>query len=136
MHIASALRRKRDEIAATISIHKAWIDAAEREMAALEQAARLFDSEGGGEHTALNREFESIRQREEIIPAQCEVWEPETAPTLGQLALPISGERDFDDQGVESIGVQRPQFAGMAAHPAMHRTGEQVPAEFFYFNWP
>ena len=47
MQIASALRRKRDEIAATIAACEARIDAARRDLAALDQAARLFDPEAG-----------------------------------------------------------------------------------------
>jgi hypothetical protein len=38
MHIASALRRKRDEIAATIAAYEARIDAARMDLAALDHA--------------------------------------------------------------------------------------------------
>jgi hypothetical protein len=55
----------------------------------------------------------------------------ETETAIGQLTLPVSGTRNVDDQHVESIGVQKPQFTGEIAHPATHRTGEQIPAEFF-----
>jgi hypothetical protein len=120
MHIASALRRKRDEIAAMISIYEDRIGAAKREMAALQEAARLFDPEGEGGG-----------KQEKTPPARHEVWESETGTAIGQLTLSVSGARDFDDQNVESIGVQKPPFAGEAAHLATHRTGEQIPAEIF-----
>jgi hypothetical protein len=136
MHIASVLRRKRDEIAAKISIYEDRIDAAKRQMAALQQAARLFDPEGAGEDTVLHREFEGIGGQEKTPPARREVSESETETAIGQLTLPVSVARDFDDQHVESIGVQKPPFTGEVAHLATHRTGEQIPAEFFYFNWP
>jgi hypothetical protein len=136
MHIVSALRRKRDEIAAKISIFELRIDAAKREMAALEEAARLIHPEGGGEDTALHPEFERAGQQQQIRPAHREVWDSECAPAIGQLALTSSGARDFGDEEVESIGVQKPQFTEEVAHSAMHRIGEQIPAEFFYFNWP
>ena len=116
MHIVSALRPKRDEIAAMISIYEDRIGAAKSEIAALQQAARLFDPEGGGdEDTVLHRELEGVREQEERPPAQHKVWESETGTANGQLTLPLSGARD--NQHVESVG-------------------EQIPGEFFYFNWP
>jgi hypothetical protein len=51
MHIASALRRKRDEIAATIAAYEAWIVAASMDLDALDRAARLFDSEAERDET-------------------------------------------------------------------------------------
>ena len=53
MQIASALRRKRDEIAATIAAYEARIDAAKRDLTALDQAARLFDPEAERDETAI-----------------------------------------------------------------------------------
>src|ERR1700722_8562010 len=60
MHIASALRRKRDEIAMTIAAYEARIDAARRDLAALDQAARLFDPEAGSDETVSLRERERL----------------------------------------------------------------------------
>src|ERR1700677_1179605 len=51
MHIPSALRRKRDEIAATIAAYEARIDAARMDLAALDQVARLLDPEAGRDET-------------------------------------------------------------------------------------
>ena len=70
---------------------------------------------GGDEDTVLHRELEGVREQEERPPAQHEVWESETGTANGQLTLPLSGARD--NQHVESVG-------------------EQIPGEFFYFNWP
>jgi hypothetical protein len=47
MGLTSALRRKRDEIAASIAVYEARIDAARMDLAALNQVARLFDPEAG-----------------------------------------------------------------------------------------
>jgi hypothetical protein len=53
MPIASALRRKQDQIAATIAAYEARIDAARTDLAAIEQAARLFDPEAERAETAI-----------------------------------------------------------------------------------
>jgi hypothetical protein len=65
-----------------ISIYEDRIGAAKSEMAALQQAARLFDPEGGGEDTVLHWEFEGVREQEKRPPAQHEVWESETVSAL------------------------------------------------------
>jgi hypothetical protein len=54
MHIASALRRKRDQIAGTIAAYEARIHAARMDLATLEQAARLFDPEAERDETAIH----------------------------------------------------------------------------------
>jgi hypothetical protein len=63
MHIPSALRRKRDEIAASIAVYEARIDAARMDLAALNQVARLFDPEAGRDETY--REFERVGELED-----------------------------------------------------------------------
>jgi hypothetical protein len=47
MRIPSALRRKQDEIVATIARYEARIEAARMDLAVLNQVARLFDPEIG-----------------------------------------------------------------------------------------
>jgi|ERR1700677_2262240 hypothetical protein len=88
MHIPSALRRKRDEIAATIAAYEARIDAARMDLAALDQVARLLDPEAGRDET--HRGFERVGKLEDIPPAECEVWESERPLATGQLALPAT----------------------------------------------
>jgi hypothetical protein len=88
MHIPSALRRKRDEIAASIAVYEARIDAARMDLAALNQVARLFDPEAG--HDEIHREFERVGELEDTPPAECEVWESERPLAMGQLALPAT----------------------------------------------
>jgi hypothetical protein len=85
MHIPSALRRKRDEIVATIAVYEARIEAARMDLAAL---ARLFDPEVGRDET--QREFERVRELEDTPSAECEVWESERPVATGQLALPAT----------------------------------------------
>jgi hypothetical protein len=113
MHIASALRRKRDQIAATIAAYEARIDAARMDLAALEQAARLFDPEAERDETAIHL-------------------------AMSQVALPLaSAERDDQDSGpFEFTGVGERQVAGMIAHPDRRAARQQIPDEFFYLNWP
>jgi hypothetical protein len=114
MHIASALRRKRDEIAATIAAYEARIDAARMDLAALEQAARLFDPEAERDEPAIHR-------------------------AMGQLALPVARAKGSDDQDAgpfKSIGVRERQFTAKVAHPAAQAAREQIPGGFFYLDWP
>jgi hypothetical protein len=88
MGLTSALRRKRDEIAASIAVYEARIDAARMDLAALNQVARLFDPEAGRDET--DREFDKGRKAGRYPPAECEVWEPERPLAMGQLALPAT----------------------------------------------
>jgi hypothetical protein len=88
MHIPSALRRKRDEIVATIAVYDARIETARMDLAALNQVARLFDPEVGRDET--QREFERVGELEDTPPAECEVWESERPLAMGQLALPAT----------------------------------------------
>ena len=114
MHIASALRRKRDGIAATIAAYEARIDAARMDLAALEQAARLFDPEAECDETAFHL-------------------------AVRQLALALARAKGGDDQDAspfESIGVRERQFSGEFAHPATQAARGQIPGEFFYLDWP
>jgi hypothetical protein len=58
-------------------------------------------------HEETHREFEGVGKLENTPSAECEVRESERPPAMGQLAL-----------------------------PAPHVAREQIPGEFFYFNWP
>ena len=114
MHIASALRRKRDEIVATIAAYEARIDAARMDLAALDHAARLFDPEAECDETAFHL-------------------------ALRQLARPLARAKGSDDQDAslsESIGVRERQFTAKIAHPATQAARQQIPGEFFYLDWP
>jgi hypothetical protein len=114
MHIASALRRKRDEIAAMIAAYEARIDAARMDLAALEQAARLFESDAECDETAFHL-------------------------AVRQLALPVARAKGADNQDAgpfESIGGGERPFTGRVAHPAMRAARERIPEEFFYLDWP
>ena len=138
MHIASALRRKRDQIAATIAAYEARIDAARLDLAALEQAARLFDPEGGGDETAQHREFERPGTPDESPAAQPEVGESEPPLVKGQSRLPVAraeGSNDQEARPFKSIGVQEPRVTGEVAYSATE-LAEEIPDEFFYLNWP
>jgi hypothetical protein len=88
MHIPSALRRRRDEIVATIAVYEARIEAAGTDLAALNQVGWLFDSELGRDET--QREFERVGELEDTPSAECEVWESERPLAMGQLALPAT----------------------------------------------
>ena len=137
MHIPSALRRKRDEIVATIAACEARIDAARVDLAALDQAARLFDPEVGRHEMTVHREFGMLRNPPEAV--ECEVWEPERPLAMGPLTLPVATARGANDQAagpLKSIGVREAQFAGEVAYSVPQMDGERIPDEFFYLNWP
>jgi len=114
MYIASALRRKRDEIAATIAAYEARIDAARMDLAALDQAARLFDPEAGCDETGFHL-------------------------ALRQVALPLARAESSADQDAslsESIGVRERRFSWEFAPPVTQAGRRQIPGEFFYLDWP
>ena len=136
MSIASALRRKRDEIVASIATYEARIDAARMDLAALDQAARLLDPETGRHEMTVDREFGRLRSPQEA--AESEVWEQERPLAMGPLALPVATARGSDDQDarpLKSIGVGEAQFTGEVAYSVTQMDGEQIPDEFFYLNW-
>src|SRR5271168_1908881 len=98
MHIPSALRRKRAEIAATIAVYEARIDAARMDLAVLDQAALLLDPEAELDEMAIHREFGRLGKPQGTPAAECEVWEPERPLALSQFALPVARARGYDDQ--------------------------------------
>lgn len=125
MQIASALRRKRDEIAATIAAHEARIDAARMDLAALDQAARLFDSEAERAETIVAWDLDRLTRPEDLLEAPCEAGEGEREPAMGQSALLIPRTQD-----------PGPQALAKVAHTAIEAPRDPIPGEFFYFSWP
>ena len=103
MHIASALRRKGDEIAATIVAHEARIDAARKDLAALDQAARLFDPEAGRDETVISWDLDRLTKSEEILEPPREARERQGALAADQLNPPIARTRDLERQLTETI---------------------------------
>ena len=114
MHIASALRRKRDEITAIIAAYEARLEAARMDLAVIELAGRLFDPEA------------------EPGPA--------TIPlAMKPVALPLARARRVDDQDAslcKSIGDWERRFLGKAPSPDMQEAAGEIPDEFLYLNWP
>ena len=95
MQIALTLRRKRDEIAATIVGYEAKIDAARRDLAALDQAARLFDLEAGRDETVISWDLDRLTKSEEILDPPREARERQGALAADQLNPPIARTRDL-----------------------------------------
>ncbi len=125
MHIASGLRRKRDEIAATIAAYEARIDAARRDLAALDQAARLFDLEAGRDETVMPWDLDRLTKPEELLEAPREANEKQRALAIGQSTPPGPRTQDLERQRTEKVAR------------TWTRTGpERIPVEFFYLNWP
>ena len=125
MHIASALRRKRDEIAATIAAYEARIDAARKDLAALDQAARLFDIEAGRDETVISWDLDRLTKSEEILEAPREARERQGALATDQLNPPVARTRDLERQLTEQV-----------AHTSSRAWPERIPVEFFYLDWP
>ena len=115
MHIVSGLRRKRDEIAATIAAYEARIDAARIDLAALERAAGLFDPHGAGDEMAQRREFERPEAQEANPAAEREVWESEPPSVRRQSTPPVARAKGFTDQEarpLKPIDVQAARLTG------------------------
>ena len=125
MRIASRLRRKRDEIAATIAAYEARIDAARRDLAALDQAARLFDLEAGRDETAIPWSRDRLTKPEESFEPPREVSERPGTFATGRWSPPVARIED----------PQRP-FTRMVAPAATWTAPERIPEEFFYLEWP
>ncbi len=125
MHIASGLRRKREEIAATIAAYEARIDAARRDLAALDQAARLFDLEAGRDETVISWDLNSLAKPEELLEGPHEANEKQRALAMGQLIPPVPRTQDLARQLTEPV-----------THTSTRTGPEWIPAEFFYLDWP
>jgi hypothetical protein len=125
MHIASTLRRKRDEITAAIAAYEARIDAARRDLAALDQAARLFDPEAGCDETVIARDLDRLTKPEERLEAPRGADEKQWAPAAGSLAPLVAGTKD-----------SRRQILGKVARTSTWTGPEGIPEEFFYLDWP
>jgi hypothetical protein len=113
MDIASALRRKRDEIASAIDAYEARIDAARRDLAALDHAARLFGPEGARDDAAVHL-------------------------ASGRLAPPLTGGKRIEGEDaslVECAGVGERELTSAAANSPTP-AGREIPEEFFYLDWP
>ena len=139
MYIVSGLRRKRDEIAATIAAYEARIDAARMDLAALERAAGLFDPHGTGDGMAQRREFERPEAQEANPAAEREVWESELPSVRRQSTPPAVRAKGFTDpeaRPLKPIDVQAARLTGEDACSVTALAGERIPAEFFYLNWP
>src|SRR5271168_154237 len=98
MHTLSALRRKRDEIAAAIAVYEAKIVDARTDLAALDQAARLFDPEAASDEPSIRRELGWHRTSQQTSAAEYEVLEQERPVPLRHLALPVARPRASDDE--------------------------------------
>jgi hypothetical protein len=125
MHIASGLRRKRDEIAATIAAYEARIDAARRDFAALDQAARLFDLEAARDEAVISWDVDRLTKPEELLEASREANEKQRALARGQLTPPAARMQDRERQ-----------LTGKVAHTSTWTASEGIPEEFFYLDWP
>jgi hypothetical protein len=123
MHITSALRRKRDEIAATIAAYEARIDAARRDLAALDHAARLLDP--GRDETAIPWDLDRLTKPEELLEAPGEASGRRRAPAMGQLTPPVARIQDPERH-----------YTGKVAHTSTWIRPEGIPEEFFYLDWP
>jgi hypothetical protein len=125
MHIASGLRRKRDEIAAIIAAYEARIDAARRDLAALNRAARLFDLEAGRDATAIPSGRDRLTKPEESFEPPREARERPGTFATGQSSPPVARTQDLECQLTTKV-----------AHASTRTGPKRIPVEFFYLDWP
>jgi hypothetical protein len=123
MHIASALRRKRDEIAATIAACEARIDAARRDLAALDQAARLFDLEAGRDETGVSWDRDRLVNMGGLLDASREAKEKPRGLATGRPP-------------VERMQALERERTGNLAGSSTWIGPDGIPEEFFYLDWP
>jgi hypothetical protein len=108
MHIASTLRRKRDEIAAAIAAYEVKIDAGRMDLAAVDRVIRLFDPAGRDE-TAIYFELGRLWKPGEILAVCREALEQEGLLDTRQLALLVARAKGLDDQDAvlfKSVGIR------------------------------
>jgi hypothetical protein len=125
MQIASALRRKRDEIAATIAAYEARIDAARRDLTALDQAARLFDPQAGRDETAIPWNRDRLTELKENLEPPREADEQQRALSARPLIPPVARTHDPERQ-----------LTGKVTRTSTWIRPEGIPEEFFYLDWP
>ena len=162
MHIASALRRKRDEIVATIAAYEARIDAARTDLAAVDKIIRLFDSAAECYQPAI-----CVEPRK-VLAVSPEALEQEGPLNMRRLGLPVSKAKGltvlFKSVRIRVtralLSAMKQSFIacssnpggiclgkGMEPQPAPARerkaevvartaASEPIPGEFFYLNWP
>src|ERR1700722_957601 len=124
MQIALTLRRKRDEIAATIVGYEAKIDAARRDLAGRDAAGRLFEPEAGHAETLIPWDLDGLPKPEELLAAPREANE-QRAPGTGPFTPPVPRTQDLERQ-----------LTGYVARASTRTGPARIPAEFFYFDWP
>ena len=123
MHIASALRRKRDEIAATIAGYEARIDAARRDLAALDQAARLFDLEAGRDEPGVSWDRDRLVNMGGLLESPREAKEKPRGLATGRSP-------------VERMQALERERTGNLAGSSTWTEPDGIPEEFFYLDWP
>jgi hypothetical protein len=125
MQIASALRRKRDEIAATIAACEAWIEVARRDLTALDQAARLFDPQAGRDETAVPWNRDRLADLKENLEPPREANEKQGALAAGPLIPLVARTRGPEHQ-----------LTTKGSHASIGTGRDGIPEEFFYLDWP
>jgi hypothetical protein len=92
-------------------------------LAALDQAARLFDLEAGRDETVISWDLDRLAKSEEILEPPREARERQGALAADQLNPPIARTRDLERQLTETIAK------------TSNRAGpERIPVEFFYLD--
>jgi hypothetical protein len=120
MQIASALHRKRDEIAATIAAYEAKIDAAKRDLMALDQAARLFDPQANRDDAPIRWNCDRLTELEENLEPRREADEQQRALAAGSLIPLVARTHSAEHQPMEK-----------GAHASTWTRPEEIPEEFF-----
>jgi hypothetical protein len=134
MSIGSALHGKRNEIAAMIAAYEARIEAARMDLAALDQAARLFASEDASDEPAIYEDLRTLGKLDGSRAADRELWQSEPPLAVRRLGPPGAEAEGSDDEN--SGPTTSPQLTGKLAYFATQPAEQQAPEEFFYLNWP
>ena len=120
MRVMSGLRRKREEIEASIAACEARIEAARMDLAALDRVIGLFDPEVRRDGIAPGCERDDGEGR------------PPTRHAAGGEVSRQCGARNEAGRGTpEDRRGEQGERRGAAG-----ATSEPIPEEFFYLDWP
>ena len=94
-------------------------------MAALDQAACLFDLEAGRDETVISWDLDRLTKSEELLEPPPEASERRGTLAADQLNPPVARTPDLERQLTEKV-----------ARTSNRAGPERIPVEFFYLDWP
>jgi hypothetical protein len=101
-------------------------------LAALERAARLFDSQVEADKQAPDREFQRPQTPDGSHAAQCEVCGPELRPVTGFIEASRRQRRARRPPARSNPLAFETRVTGEGAYSATESAAEQIPDKFLF----